>query len=68
MGVHGKDRVRLTNNATYDYYPDFSPDGKKIVYYTGSHLLNPDIYTINVGGGGKPKVIAGRSPAWGSRP
>ena len=48
--------------------PDYSPDGKKIVYYTGSHLRNPDVYTIDVGGGGKSKVAEGWTPSWGPRP
>jgi Tol biopolymer transport system component len=48
--------------------PDYSPDGKKIVYYAGSHLRYPDVYTINVRGGGNSKVAGGLTPDWGSPP
>jgi TolB protein len=35
IDVDGKNRVRLTDNATYDYYPDYSPDGRRIAYSRG---------------------------------
>jgi len=67
----------VTNDATHDYWPSYSPNGKKIVYIRGRGR-NPgiySIYTINVGGGGKSKVTGNkgledldRNPAWGSRP
>jgi TolB protein len=58
IGVNGKNRVRLTHNSTYDYYPDYSPDGRRIAYAgTGERSLN--IYTIRAHGGGKTKVAEG---------
>jgi TolB protein len=60
IGVHGKNRVRLTNNATYDYFPDYSPDGKRIAY-SGTGVIKGaiEIYTISARGGGKIKVAKG---------
>ena len=58
IGVHGKNRVQLTNNATYDYYPDYSPDGRRIAF-SGSSEKHSGIYTISVRGGGKTKVAEG---------
>src|SRR5829696_5287066 len=58
IGVNGKNRVRLTHNSTYDYYPDYSPNGRRIAYAgTGERSLN--IYTIRAHGGGKTKVAEG---------
>jgi Tol biopolymer transport system component len=68
INTDGTGQSRATNNRTNEYEPSYSPDGKRIVYYTGSHLRNPDVYTINVGGGGKSKVAEGWTPSWGSRP
>jgi Tol biopolymer transport system component len=58
IGVHGKNRVRLTNNSTYDYSPDYSPDGRRIAF-SGSSEKHSGIYTINTRGGGKAKVAEG---------
>jgi TolB protein len=46
IGVHGKNRVRLTNNATYDYSPNYSPDGRRIAF-SGSSEKHSGIYTIS---------------------
>jgi TolB protein len=55
IGVNGKNRVQLTHNSTYDYYPDYSPNGRRIAYAgTGERSLS--IYTIRAHGGGKTKV------------
>jgi TolB protein len=61
IGVHGKNRVQLANNATYDYYPDYSPDGRRIAF-AGSSEKGHNIYTISVRGGGKSKVTEGTDP------
>src|SRR5215203_2596961 len=63
IGVNGKNRVRLTHNSTYDYYPDYSPNGRRIAYAgTGERSLN--IYTIRAHGGGKTKVAEGFDPSY----
>src|SRR5829696_5489799 len=58
IGIHGKNRVQLTNNATYDYFPDYSPDGRRIAY-SGSGKKHSGIYTISARGGDKTKVAEG---------
>jgi Tol biopolymer transport system component len=43
-----------------DFEPSYSPSGKKIAFYAydAYHAINgdPEIYTINAGGGGKQPV------------
>src|SRR5215204_2185735 len=50
----GSGKTQLTNNSTDDFNPDYSPDGKKIVY-AGQDGPKGDleIYTINARGGDK---------------
>jgi len=69
----------VTSNIYNDEDPSYSPDGKKIVY-TGStgfdsedEGFDEEIYTINVGGGGKSQVTNTtiplvEDPSWGRRP
>jgi Tol biopolymer transport system component len=51
----GGGKVQLTDNSTDDYYPDYSPNGKKITY-EGNDGNDNEIYTINAGGGGKHQL------------
>jgi Tol biopolymer transport system component len=53
----GGGKVQLTDNATYNYDPSYSPSGKQIVY-SGKDAPNGDyeIYRINAGGGGKKQL------------
>jgi len=79
IDVGGGIPFRVTNNTKDDEDPSYSPDGKKIAY-TGYKGLGSDdgedfdseIYTINVGGGGKSQVTDtahfARDPSWGSKP
>jgi Tol biopolymer transport system component len=59
--------------VTTGYQPSYSPDGKKVDYtmYKGN-ATGDDIYTINVGGGGKFRVTHNKAdearPSWVSRP
>jgi TolB protein len=61
--------VQVTKNGTYDSDPSYSPNGKRIAY-SGYDGTDQEIYTINVGGGGRVQVTkngAGDfSPSWGS--
>jgi len=67
----GGGKVQLTDNATNDYDPSYSPSGKKIAY-SGRDGATGDweIYTINPGGGGKFKVTDNSTDdyyaSWGS--
>ena len=80
INVGGGGEFRVTNNTKDEEDPSYSPDGKKIAY-TGYKGLGSDnvadfdheIYTINVGGGGKSQVTNNtnsfaHSPSWGRRP
>src|SRR5829696_8169933 len=63
IGVNGKNRVRLTNNATNDGFPDYSPNGKKIAAWSEKGQY---IYTISVHGGVSLK--SWRAPILPTRP
>src|SRR5215204_303847 len=68
----GGGKVKVTDNATDDDAPSYSPSGKKIAY-SGQDGANGDfeIYTIRPGGGGKFKVTDNATddytPSWGSK-
>jgi hypothetical protein len=69
--TNGGGKVQVTDNATGDYDPSYSPSGKKIIY-SGDEGPNGDfeIYTINAGRGGKVKLTDNTTgdytPSWGS--
>jgi Tol biopolymer transport system component len=80
INVGGGTPFQVTNNIKDDEEPSYSPNGRKIAYEGFKGLGDGDgedfdheIYTINVGGGGKSQVtnttnsFAG-SPSWGRRP
>ena len=60
------------NTLKDDFSPDYSPNGTKIAYVSPDVFGNYEIYTINVGGGGKSRVTnddtSDSGPSWGSRP
>ncbi|SUO93251.1 Tol-Pal system beta propeller repeat protein TolB [Suttonella ornithocola] len=49
---------RLTNNASIDTEPTFSPDGRTI-YFTSDRAGTPQIYRMNRGGGGVQRAVVG---------
>jgi len=67
----GGGTFKVTNGDTSVGEPDYSPDGKKIAY-KASDGSEGEIYTINVGGGGKVQVTNNSAYedffSWGSRP
>jgi TolB protein len=71
INAGGGGKVRLTDSATGDYEPSYSPNGKKIAYTVYKGPVT-GIYKIDVGGGGKvrvtPRLEYAESPSWGSRP
>ena len=66
----GGGKFNVTDNSTDDYYPSYSPSGKKIAYVnvTGTE---GEIWTIQPNGAGKHRVTNNasndRSPYWGSQ-
>ncbi len=55
--------MRFSQVATYDYYPDYSPNGKRIAF-AGNGENTTHIYTISAHGGGKSKVTEGHYPSY----
>ena len=64
----GSDQKRLTNNAAYDDFPVWSPDGKKIAFVSDAHG-EPEIMVMNADGS-RPRRLtkdsdsANAFPAW----
>ena len=57
INVGGGGKLQLTDNATDDNYPSYSPSGKRIAYsYNTGTGADSEIYTINLDGGGKRPV------------
>ena len=58
---------RLTNNIFYDSHPEWSPDGKKIVFETWRDG-NSEIYVMNADGSNQTNITNhnadDRYPAW----
>ncbi len=63
--------THVTNTDNVDgFQPSYSSDGKKIAY-TVYKVSNGEIYTIDVGGGGKTNLtktanVDEYTPSWGS--
>ncbi len=52
MNADGSDPRRLTANPTMDYWPVWSPDGKRIAF-TSNRDGNYEIYVMNADGTGQ---------------
>ena len=71
MGADGSDPVNLTENASFDTEPAWSPDGGSIAFSTGRDG-NSEIYVMDADGG-SPVNLTNDSgtddkPAWSQRP
>jgi Tol biopolymer transport system component len=63
-GSDGSDRVQLTFPPMMVFYPDISPDGRKIVF-NGLTVSGLGIYVLNIEGGTPEKVAElGYGPTW----
>jgi len=80
MHADGSNPVNLTNDKVEDDFPEFSPDGKRIVWTKGGHGPAGELWVMNADGSGKnqltfdtfPDLYATWSPdgnriAWSSR-
>ena len=66
----GGGELNVTDNDTGDFYPSYSPSGKRIAYVSDAGT-DRAIYTIKPDGGGKHPVIdnitANFNAYWGSQ-
>jgi Tol biopolymer transport system component len=59
MNIDGSNIVNLTNNNLYDDYPDWSPDGKQIIFVSKADagaLTVPKIFIMNSDGSGRHQI------------
>ena len=56
MNTDGTSQTRLTWDGNGDRAPRFSPDGKKVVYWSGGFEIAPKIWMINVDGSNKTRL------------
>ena len=50
MNADGSSQKRLTSSPGLDLHPSWSPDGKKIVFWSYNRDGNPEIYIMNPDG------------------
>lgn len=64
MNTDGSNLINLTNSPAFDWYPDWSPDGEKIIFGSYTDPKNPedeDIYVINADGTNLKRLTDTRS-------
>ena len=71
MDIDGKNQQRLTNNASDDWSPSWSPDGKRIVF-SSERDGDREIYVMDADGG-NPQNLTNNphrdgDPAWFNSP
>jgi TolB protein len=70
INASGGGKRQLTDNDTGDFYPSYSPSGKRIAFVNDAGA-DREIYTIKPNGEGKHQVIdnitANFNPYWGSQ-
>ena len=74
MDADGGNPQNLTNNPSDDYSPSWSPDGKRIAFwsYRKGHFQSAEIYVMDADGGNQRRLTNNRhgdfSPAWLNSP
>ena len=67
MDADGNNQTRLTMNAAFDAFPEWSPDGTKIAF-TSNRAANDDIWVIDDDGSNPTRLTAGQQvderPDW----
>jgi TolB protein len=65
MNADGSGRTQLTRNEVRDENPDWSPDGKRIAFYS-ERVGNAEIYVMNADGSRLKRVT--RDPWYSALP
>lgn len=69
VNADGSGNTNLTNHGSHDYWPAWSPDGTRIVFYSYRDTGNTaELYVMNADGSGVTRLTANgaqdRYPAW----
>jgi len=59
MKQNGKDKQQVTHMSVTAIFPDFSPDGSKIVFCAGPSTFARDIYVVNSDGSDLTRLTSG---------
>ena len=71
MDANGANQTRLTSGDSDDIWPDWSPQGDKIVFSSQEGTGDADIYVMNADGSNQKRLTVGtaydESPAWSNK-
>ncbi len=68
MNADGSNLQQLTDNSGHDGYPNFSPDGTKIVFEAWDVSNYPEVFTMNIDGSERTQLTNEPGAFWQSAP